>query len=298
MPKSKHMSKDIQPANSKTASFEVFRYQLVVDKAFQPDAFQHQYHSFSELKAAKNKIFDSIITENKFNFDAAKSETTSQLVHHNGDMYYFMLNVRRDKKIPKKDFTEDVIDTYPKVLVAINNNPNVQKIAIQSNPSAFKKTSIVANFIKDTVQKHIKSYNIAFAVEPTFEAQQFWSLVKAYPKQVKQVTFNLVSPNITNISEDLKFDLRTLNNDTNTQVTKLELNADKGSYLVLDEKSKLVNSIVNYAAFGGGDIGVKLDGLSKKLHTAQSVKDFSVDEQLLKSTNWEAIDKAFKDILI
>jgi hypothetical protein len=39
-------------------------------------------------------------------------------------------------------------------------------------------------------------------------------------------------------------------------------------------------------------------GISKKLHTAESVKDFSVDEQLLKSTDWEAIDKAFKDILI
>ena len=43
-----------------------------------------------------------------------------------------------------------------------------------------------------------------------------------------------------------------------------------------------------------GDIGVKVDGISKKLHTAESVKDFSVDEQLLKSTDWEAIDKAFK----
>ncbi len=75
-----------------------------------------------------------------------------------------------------------------------------------------------------------------------------------------------------------------MHGDTNTQKTKLELNAEKESYLVLDEESTLVNSIVNYAALGGGDIGVKVAGLTKKLHTAQSVKDFSVEEQLLRTT--------------
>ena len=100
------MSKDIQSQHSKQTSFEVFRYQLVVDKAFQSDAFQHQYHNIDELKAAKNDIFKSIITENNFNFNSGKSDITSQLVHQKGDMYYFKVNVRRDKKIPKKDFTE------------------------------------------------------------------------------------------------------------------------------------------------------------------------------------------------
>ena len=292
------MLKEAQPTHSKNASFEVFRYQLVVDKAFQSDAFQHQYHNFDELKAAKNGIFKSIIMENNFSFHSARADITSQLAYQKDDMFYFMVNVRREKRFPKKDFTEVVIDTYPNLLVAINNNPGVQKIAIQSNHEAFQLTSIVANFIKDTVQKHIKSYNIAFAVEPTFETQKFWTLVKSYPKQVKQVTFNLISPNNTNITKDLQLDLSTLHGDTNTQKTRLELNAQKDSYLVLDENSKLVNSIVNYAALGGGDIGVKVAGLSKRLHTAESVKDFNIEEQLLKSTDWEAIDKAFRTILI
>ena len=292
------MSKDIQSQHSKQTSFEVFRYQLVIDKAFQSDAFQHQYHNIDELKAAKNDIFKSIITENNFNFNSGKSDITSQLVHQNGDMYYFKVNVRRDKKIPKKDFTEALIDTYPSLLIAINNNPNVQKIAVQSNVDAFQKTSIVANFIKDTVQKHIKSYNIAFAVEPTFEAQQFWNVVRQYPKQVTKVIFNLISPNNTELTKDLQLDLRTLHGDTNTQKTKLELNAEKESYLVLDEGSTLINSIVNYAALGGGDIEVKVAGLARKLHTAQSVKDFSIEEQLLRTNDWDAIDKAFSIILI
>lgn len=89
-----------------------------------------------------------------------------------------------------------------------------------------------------------------------------------------------------------------MHGDTNTQKTKLKLNSEKESYLVLDENSTLVNSIVNYAAFGGGDIEVKVAGLARKLHTAQSVKDFSMEDQLLKTNDWAAIDKAFSTILM
>ncbi|RYG08331.1 MAG: hypothetical protein EOO07_25810 [Chitinophagaceae bacterium] len=292
------MSKDIQPGHSKNVSFEVFRYQLVIDQAFQSDAFQHQYHNADELKHAKNKIFQSIISENNFSFNSPKSEITSQLVHQSGDMFYFKVNVRRDRKIPKKDFTEALIDTYPSMLVVVNNHPDVQKIAVQSNLDAFKKTNIVANFIQETVQKHIKSYNIAFAVEPTFEAQQFWNLVRQYPKRVTQVTFSLISPNNPSLTKDLQLDLKTLHGDTNTQKTTLELNAEKDSYLVLNEESELVNSIVDYAAKGGGDIKMKVAGVSRKFHTAQSVKDFNMEEQLLKTNDWDAINAAFKNILI
>ena len=292
------MSKDVTGPSSKQTSFEVFRYQLVIDKAFQSDAFQHQYNTPEELKAAKNDIFKSIITENNFSFRSGNSDIASKLIYQKDDMFYFKVGVKRNTRRYRKDFTEEILDTYPNIIVAINNNPHVQKIAIQTNTSAFQKTSIVANFIKSTVQKFLKSYNISFAVEATFDSQQFWNIIREYPKQVKQVTFNLISPNMTNLTDSLELDLRSLHSDTNTQKTKLELNAEKDSYLTLDEKSKLVNSIVDYSAKGGGDISVKVETIRKKLHTAQSVKDFNVDELLLKGDDWEAIDKAFRNIMV
>lgn len=292
------MSKDVTGPSSKQTSFEVFRYQLVIDKAFQSDAFQHQYNTPEELKAAKNDIFKSIITENNFSFRSGNSDIASKLIYQKGDMFYFKVGVKRNTRRYRKDFTEEILDTYPNIIVAINNNPHIQKIAIQTNTSAFQKTSIVANFIKSTVQKFLKNYNISFAVEATFDSQQFWNIIREYPKQVKQVTFNLISPNMTNLTDSLELDLRSLHSDTNTQKTKLELNAEKDSYLTLDEKSKLVNSIVDYSAKGGGDISVKVETIRKKLHTAQSVKDFNVDELLLKGDDWEAIDKAFRNILV
>ncbi len=292
------MSKDIQVPSSKQTSFEVFRYQLVVDRAFQSDVFLNQYHNPEELKAAKNDIFKSIITENKFGFRSGNSDITSKLMYQKGDMYYFKVGVKRNTRRYKKDFTEEILDTYPNIIVAINNNPQVQKIAIQTNANAFQKTSIVANFIKTSLQKFLKTYNITFAVEATFDSQQFWNIIREYPKQVKQVTFNLISPNMSNLTDGLELDLRSLHSDTNTQKTKLELNAEKDSYLTLDEQSTLVNSIVEYSAKGGGDISVKVDSIKKKLHTAQSVKDFNVDELLLKGDDWDVIDKMFSNILI
>lgn len=292
------MSKDVQPHSNKQTSFEVYRYQLVIDKAFQSDAFQHQYHTPEEVKAAKNDIFKSIITENNFGFRSGNSDITSKLMFQEGDMFYFKVGVKRNTRRYKKDFTEEILDNYPNMIVAINNNPQVQKIAIQTNASAFQKTSIVANFIKATVQKFLKNYNITFAVEATFDSQQFWNIVREYPKQITQVVFKLISPNLSNISDGLEIDLHGLHGDTNTQTTKLELNAEKDSYLTLNEESSLVNSIVDYSAKGGGDIAVKIDSIKKKLHTAQSVKDFNVEELLLKSDDWAAIDNAFRDFMI
>jgi hypothetical protein len=292
------MGKDIQPAHNRHVSFEVFRYQLVVDKAFQSHLFEDQFQTPEAVKANKNNIFSSIITQNSFGFQSSNSDITSKLVHTSGDLYYFKVGVKRNTKRYKKDFSEEVIENYPNIMVVINNHPQVQKIAIQTNTSAFDKSIIVARFIKSTVEQFLKDYNISFSVEPTFDKQQFWNIVRQYPKQIKQVTFDLISPNITELSDDLEFDLRSLHGDTNTQKTRLELNADEDSYLTIDENSTLVNSIVNYSAKGGGEISVRVEGIKRKLHTAQSVNDFNIEEQLIKSNDWDAIDKAFKNILI
>lgn len=292
------MSKDVQPAGVRQVSFEVFRYPLVVDKAFQSNAFQTQYSTLQTLKDNKNTIFSSVITQNNFGFRSSNSDITSKLVHTSSDMYYFRVAVKRNTRHYKKDFSEEVIENYSNLLVAINSNPHVQKISIQTNTVAFNKTIIVACFIKETVEKFLRDYNISFSVEPTFDKQQFWNIVRQYPKQIKQVTFDLIFPNITNLSDDLQLDLRGLHGDTNTQKKRLELNADQDSYLTINEDSPLVNSIVNYSAKGGGEIAVKVEGIKRKLHTAQSFNDFNIEEQLLKSNDWDALDKAFRNILI
>ena len=108
------------------------------------------------------------------------------------------------------------------------------------------------------------------------------------------MSFDLISPNMANISKNLKLDLKGLYNDTNTERTTLELNAKKDSYLDIKEASKFISSLVDYSSEGGGNISMKVAGISKKLHTAQSVSEFNIEEQLLKSNDWDRINDLLK----
>lgn len=291
------MSKNLQPAAGKTASFQVFRYQLVVDKAIQLD-IEGKYHTPEQIRAAKNDIFQDLISHDKFHFQSSKSEITSKLMYTDANLSYFKVGVKRKLKHIKQDFTEDYIENYPNIIIAVNNDPNVQKIAIQSNTHAFKDSHIVSRFVEESLGRKLKPKNLSFYIEPIFDRKEFWEMVKRYQKRISQLTFDLVSPNLANISKNLTLDLKQLYEDTNTHKTKVELNADNGNYLEINSESPFVNGLVNYAAEGGGDIAMKVNGIRGKLHTAQSVKDFDIDEQLLKSNDWDALNEAFKDILL
>lgn len=281
----------------RTQAFEVFRYQLVVDRTLQMDMFK-KYTTADEIKADKNNIFHEIIANEKFNFSSAKSEVTSKLPYQNGDLYYFKIGVKRSAKVYKKDFSEDTIDNYPNIFVVHNNHPDVQKIAIQENKKAFANCKTVSQILQDSLDNHLRLYNLSMMTEPLFDKKEFWNIINRYPKQVKQVTFDLISPNLANISKNLQLDIKQLHNDTNTHKTTLELNADKDSYLDIKEQSKFINSLVDYSADGGGNIQVRVANIRKKIHTAQSPTEFSIDDAFLNSNNWEQLDQFFNNILL
>lgn len=282
---------------TKASNFEVFRYQLVVDKTLQMDMFS-QYQTAEDIRADKNNIFHNIIAAEKFNFFSSNSEITSKLLYQNDTMYYFKIGVKRNAKVFKKDFTEANIENYPNIIVAINNKPDVQKIAIQDNTKAFSNCKTVSHFIQDSIDAKLKAYNLNMMAEPLFDKKEFWKLVHKYPKQIRQLTFDLVSPNMANISKNLDLNLKQLYEDTNTHKTKVELNADEGSYLDIKDSSKFINSLVDYSADGGGNIHMRVNGIRKKLHTAESPTEFSVDDMILKSDDWDKLDNLFREILI
>lgn len=291
------MNKAMQPSHPRNTTFEVFRYQLVVDKTMPINLFG-KYETPEELRAQKNNILKDIITKENFRFTSSNSSIKSKLVHQNGDMYYFKISAKRTAHIYREDFTEDTIDNYPNIIVAINNNPEVQKIAIQTNTSAFKTNEIVRNFVLESIDNKTKDFNLAFYLDPIYDKQDFWNFVKKYPQQIKQLTFNLISPNLSNISKDLTINLREAYEDTNVHRTKLELEAEKDGVLDIKEGSKFVTGIVNYSANGGGSIYARLKGSRKKYNTAENPAEFSIEEKLLKDNDWDDLDAQFKDLLI
>ena len=251
------MGKDVQPQFSKQTTFEVFRYQLVVDKTLPINLFQ-KYETADQVRADKNNIFQQVVAKEDFNFKGSNSELTSKFLYTDGTMSYFRLGVKRSTTLYSKDLSPHSEENYPNIIIAFNNDPTVQKIAIQTNTAAFKETNIVSNIIQETLENELKDYNLSFYTEPIYDTQEFWNLVKKYPKQIKQLTFDLISPNMANITKNLQLNLKQLYEDTNTHKTKVELNADNESYLEIKEESKFVNSLVKYSADGGGNIFMKV----------------------------------------
>jgi hypothetical protein len=291
------MGKAVQPQFSKQTTFEVFRYQLVVDKTLPINLFQ-KYETADQVRADKNNIFQQVVAKEDFNFKGSNSELTSKFLYSDGTMSYFRLGVKRSTTLYSKDLSPHSEENYPNIIIAFNNDPTVQKIAIQTNTAAFKETNIVSNIIQETLENELKDYNLSFYTEPIYDTQEFWNLVKKYPKQIKQLTFDLISPNMANITKNLQLNLKQLYEDTNTHKTKVELNADNESYLEIKEESKFVNSLVKYSADGGGNIFMKVAGKRKLLHTAQSPEEFDIDKNLLEDIDWDKLNEKFKNILI
>lgn len=291
------MGKDVQPQFSKQTTFEVFRYQLVVDKTLPINLFQ-KYETADQVRADKNNIFQQVVAKEDFHFKGSNSELTSKFLYSDGTMSYFRLGVKRSTTLYSKDLSPHSEENYPNIIIAFNNDPTVQKIAIQTNTAAFKETNIVSNIIQETLENELKDYNLSFYTEPIYDTQEFWNLVKKYPKQIKQLTFDLISPNMANITKNLQLNLKQLYEDTNTHKTKVELNADNESYLEIKEESKFVNSLVKYSADGGGNIFMKVAGKRKLLHTAQSPEEFDIDKNLLEDIDWDKLNEKFKNILI
>ena len=294
------MPKDLQIPSTKNVAFEVFRYQLVVDKTMQTNAFKN-YESPEQVRADKNNIFKDIITNQNFRFNSSSTNIKSKLLYQKDDMYYFKISTRRKARIYKEDFTEDTIDNFPNIIVAINNNPNVQKIAIQTTTNPFKDAEAVRRFIVESVDTKMKSHSLSFYLEPIFDKQDFWHFVRKYPNQITQLNFSFISPNLANISKNLTIDLKQAYEDTNMHKAKFEMNAQKDSVLKIDEDGKFVKGLVSYIADGGGTDGgitAKILGRRDVLNTAQNPNEFSIDEKLIKDNNWDELDKLFKDILL
>lgn len=294
------MPKDLQIPSTKNVAFEVFRYQLVVDKTMQADAFKN-YDSPEALRADKNNIFKEIITNKNFRFNSSSTNIKSKLLFQKGDMYYFKISTKRTAHLYNEDFTEKKLDNYPNIIVAINNDPNVQKIAIQSSSTPFKDAETVRRFIIESVDTKIKSHSLSFYLEPIYDKQDFWHFVRKYPNQITQLNFSFISPNLANISKNLTIDLKQAYEDTNMHKAKFEMKAEEGSVLQITENGKFVNGLVSYIADGGGtDDGIKAKILNRRgfLNTAQNPSEFTIDDKFIKDNNWEELDNLFKDILL
>jgi hypothetical protein len=76
----------------------------------------------------------------------------------------------------------------------------------------------------------------------------------------------------------------------------LKLESSPGAPLHLDKKNPTLKGLVDYSSEGGGNIAVKIDGISKKLHTEDTISEIDIGAIEMNGSG-EFISKIMKDLL-
>lgn len=148
----------------------------------------------------------------------------------------------------------------------------------------------------DSIEPVLTKNQLTALFEPMFEKRIFWDLVEKNKDKIQEVDFELVTPNMANISGVLPDNLKQFAKRTNAIKSHIAIASDGASALKLDQSDPIVNALVDYSSEGGGDISIRLAGIKKKLHTSGSVREVTIDEATLHGTN-QNVASALKDLL-
>ena len=176
----------------------------------------------------------------------------------------FLIKIGRKKTVPieYKDFTKTEAESWPSIRLFIDNDPAIQLIAIEENIDAFPSYKTPLKIIKEAIREQLKKAKLEMYISQLFYPSSFWELVEQSGKNIAAVKFNLITPNMSNISATLTSDIKSMAKDADAHITKIELSAHRDQHLKLID-NETVRGIVEYAAAGGGKTSVRLRGLKK-----------------------------------
>lgn len=288
------------PSENQIINFELFRYQLLpltrnVQMDMFPDVAFRSINSVEELKARKNEIFSHVLS-NFPALDYRQAEINHKVDVDSPPWFVVEINTQKSLKREKPDFKQERIDTWPHVIAIINNSPDVQIIAISRNTRAFSSGAVVAKILQNNLGRILQRYMLTIQVEAIFDRSEFWHIVDEYRGRITSVNFELISPNMANISKGLELDLAKLNADTNSHRTDLKLNSTEGSALEIKKDNPMLNSLVEYSSEGCGDIEVKIKGIKKTIRTSKSVREISIDELSIQNLTPDRLEWLFEQL--
>lgn len=279
----------------KEINFNLYRYQILPkDRHFQGALFG-EIQTIEDLISKKNSLFyEQIKTITKWR--GKRTTIKGQSIYDKDNFLLFKFAPRRTTKIENEYFEEEQYENWPSIVVAIWNEKDKQLIAIQDRKQAFSNTSSVLKTIINSINIALVSKQLKVYAEPIFHKEAFWKIISDYSRQIKNIRFELITPNMANISGALSDDLKNLAKGTNTLKTILEIDADD-SLLHIEEQDEQVNSLVDYASEGGGNISIKAKGIKKRIQTANSIKSIEIGTIELHAENADDIALILKKAL-
>ena len=278
-----------------TAAFHSYRYQILPVSQELQLGLDGTITSIEDLKKHKNEFFaEALRAVNAFMYPRAT--VIHQVVVRDADLTVLRLGVERDLQRQRRDFTTEPVEHWPDTWVAIDNRPHIQKCIIQKQ-GGFQHTRTVAKILEDTLNERLQHYQLACVFEPIYGTSVFWDLIERFTGRITQIEFELISPNMSNLSEALTVDLKTLTRETSTQRTRLQLNSDPKAALTPTRDDAMISGLVDYASTGGGDIMLRARGVKRKMHTAKGITEISIDEVELQGTDPDGLAKSFRKLV-
>jgi hypothetical protein len=283
-------------ARKKKTDFQIYRYQILpISRNIQKDLFEG-IDSIEELIAKKNQFFKDSILKIK-TFEYSYSELAHKIRHEDKDFFLFRFGVNRSISRETKDFTEEEIDNWPSFYVGLWNRPDKQYFIVEERRDAFQQTRSFTKVFEENVNKVLYRYNLVCLIEPLFEEHSFWAVVKEYEERIESVEFELITPNLANISGKLSDELKDFAKSTNTQKTNMKIQSDKSSHLNIEEENENIDNLVDYSSEGGGDIKFRIKNLKKTISLGESVKTIQIDDIYTSGINTKEISDLLKDLL-
>jgi Holliday junction resolvase len=272
----------------KKIPFKTYRYHLVPVKSDQLSVFGDKL-SIDELKEKKNDLFRDIILNSK-SLQGRSSQLPIALDYSDQDIFVLKLAVDR-KTVLYKNFKPVDVENQPFIYVLINNDDQIQKILIEDNKAAFYNTSAAKNILEKAFSTQLAFFDLTIHIEPVVDEDTFWDFIKKHERSIERLDFEIVKPNLANISKSLKAPLKQLVDITNSHKTTIKLKAPTNGVLEnINVKNDQLNSLVEYSNEGGGDgIKMKLKGVKKTVTTKNMIKETYINSVELETMNQQKL---------
>lgn len=250
--------------------------------------FEETY-SADEIREKKNIFFNTVLN-NELKFEHKEYSLNQTKNKLDEDLYLIKIAAYKLIDRENENFEKEKIPNWPSVSIIIDNAPENQTIFISRNQKAFSNTRIVAKILENSLNRYLFSFGLTIQIRETYDKNNFWNLIERHPKKVTRVRFEMVAPNMANISKALKLDLKKLNRESNCQNVNLSLNSLPTTSLEIDKDDELIAGCVEYSSEGGGDIAVKIKGIRKEIRVSDTVRTLEIEELSIKMLNRELLE--------
>lgn len=283
---------------SKFLNFHLYRFHLLPLKT-NIQAYNEYFDeklTSEELKIKKNEIFKEVLL--KLNTTTDKNKNPIQIYDKTDNDECFLYKIANKKTTTiTKNFKHTRTEDEPYVFIIINNNKEIQKIAINENSKAFTNPDSVRNIIKKLFQKDLEKYGINIEIEKLFDKKTFWDYASRYKDQISYINFKIIKPNLANISASLSEDLKKFMNKVNSHESNLKIKApEKGVLENINQSNPDINGLVDYSSKGGGSVTLKVKGITKSYNTIEKPEIIEFNEMKIEGSPEDVI-KVFATIV-